>query len=323
MYWCLPLFGCNYVSYRLACKSGPHLLSPSSLSSLPGFCCCPCGARDSRRLPAKPQCPLSRSGPLGPPTVVGFCDVNAHHAQASPLLLPGAHPEQLGSLLSDKHKLLLFLVPTGVPVRSGDATFPKAMDNVTVRQGESATLRSGKSAFGGAARLLPAPSWPPCFLLLAAPHLQRHLLSGARKGCVFLQTPPPCPLCVDGAVRSWPQAQCGLALDPEEKLLVGPGSVAADAWRSAGGGSRPCRTAALVPETLSRQPSLLPSPLPLALQEGMGGSTPSSPLDGPCPRIVASRASLDTLCRVVLRGGGLAGLQSPAVVCRSPASSLG
>ncbi|CAK7317898.1 hypothetical protein VULLAG_LOCUS20768 [Vulpes lagopus] len=37
---------------------------------------------------------------------------------------------------------LLFLVPTGVPVRSGDATFPKAMDNVTVRQGESATLRS-------------------------------------------------------------------------------------------------------------------------------------------------------------------------------------
>ncbi|NXD99073.1 NTRI protein, partial [Chaetorhynchus papuensis] len=35
---------------------------------------------------------------------------------------------------------LLFLVPAGVPVRSGDATFPKAMDNVTVRQGESATL---------------------------------------------------------------------------------------------------------------------------------------------------------------------------------------
>ncbi|KAL6030810.1 hypothetical protein STEG23_010794 [Scotinomys teguina] len=31
---------------------------------------------------------------------------------------------------------------TGVPVRSGDATFPKAMDNVTVRQGESATLRT-------------------------------------------------------------------------------------------------------------------------------------------------------------------------------------
>ncbi|XP_059575452.1 neurotrimin isoform X6 [Alligator mississippiensis] len=29
----------------------------------------------------------------------------------------------------------------GVPVRSGDAAFPKAMDNVTVRQGESATLR--------------------------------------------------------------------------------------------------------------------------------------------------------------------------------------
>ncbi|KAJ6656082.1 hypothetical protein lerEdw1_004488 [Lerista edwardsae] len=35
---------------------------------------------------------------------------------------------------------LLFLVPAGVPVRSGEATFPKAMDNVTVRQGESATL---------------------------------------------------------------------------------------------------------------------------------------------------------------------------------------
>ncbi|XP_060107085.1 opioid-binding protein/cell adhesion molecule isoform X2 [Heteronotia binoei] len=37
---------------------------------------------------------------------------------------------------------LLFLVPAGVPVRSGgEATFPKAMDNVTVRQGESAILR--------------------------------------------------------------------------------------------------------------------------------------------------------------------------------------
>ncbi|XP_021381477.1 opioid-binding protein/cell adhesion molecule homolog isoform X3 [Lonchura striata] len=34
----------------------------------------------------------------------------------------------------------LLFIP-GVPVRSGDATFPKAMDNVTVRQGESATLR--------------------------------------------------------------------------------------------------------------------------------------------------------------------------------------
>ncbi|XP_050766812.1 protein CEPU-1-like [Gymnogyps californianus] len=33
------------------------------------------------------------------------------------------------------------LLSQGVPVRSGDATFPKAMDNVTVRQGESATLR--------------------------------------------------------------------------------------------------------------------------------------------------------------------------------------
>ncbi|PIO16672.1 hypothetical protein AB205_0124570, partial [Aquarana catesbeiana] len=29
----------------------------------------------------------------------------------------------------------------GVPVRSGDAGFSKAMDNVTVRQGESAILR--------------------------------------------------------------------------------------------------------------------------------------------------------------------------------------
>ncbi|KAM4652782.1 neurotrimin [Discoglossus pictus] len=36
---------------------------------------------------------------------------------------------------------LLFLLPAGVPVRSGDAGFPKAMDNVTVRQGESAILR--------------------------------------------------------------------------------------------------------------------------------------------------------------------------------------
>ncbi|XP_014387347.1 PREDICTED: neurotrimin isoform X4 [Myotis brandtii] len=37
--------------------------------------------------------------------------------------------------------LILLTTPEGVPVRSGDATFPKAMDNVTVRQGESATLR--------------------------------------------------------------------------------------------------------------------------------------------------------------------------------------
>ncbi|CAH2320484.1 opioid-binding cell adhesion molecule homolog isoform X1 [Pelobates cultripes] len=36
---------------------------------------------------------------------------------------------------------LLFLVPAGVPVRSGDAGFSKAMDNVTVRQGHSAILR--------------------------------------------------------------------------------------------------------------------------------------------------------------------------------------
>ncbi|KAM7137961.1 protein CEPU-1 isoform 3-T3 [Macrochelys suwanniensis] len=37
--------------------------------------------------------------------------------------------------------LAAFFLLQGVPVRSGDATFPKAMDNVTVRQGESATLR--------------------------------------------------------------------------------------------------------------------------------------------------------------------------------------
>ncbi|XP_064424780.1 opioid-binding protein/cell adhesion molecule isoform X3 [Latimeria chalumnae] len=36
---------------------------------------------------------------------------------------------------------LLFLVPAGAPVRSGDSTSPKAMDNVTVRQGENAILR--------------------------------------------------------------------------------------------------------------------------------------------------------------------------------------
>ncbi|KQK83214.1 hypothetical protein AAES_65264 [Amazona aestiva] len=35
---------------------------------------------------------------------------------------------------------MLEVLGAGVPVRSGDATFPKAMDNVTVRQGESATL---------------------------------------------------------------------------------------------------------------------------------------------------------------------------------------
>uniref|UniRef100_A0A803TH79 Uncharacterized protein n=1 Tax=Anolis carolinensis TaxID=28377 RepID=A0A803TH79_ANOCA len=37
---------------------------------------------------------------------------------------------------------LLFLVPAGAPARGGgEAAFPKAMDNVTVREGESATLR--------------------------------------------------------------------------------------------------------------------------------------------------------------------------------------
>ncbi|XP_067827140.1 opioid-binding protein/cell adhesion molecule isoform X2 [Heptranchias perlo] len=36
---------------------------------------------------------------------------------------------------------LLFLVPAGEPVRSSDSNFPKAMDNVTVRQGENAVLR--------------------------------------------------------------------------------------------------------------------------------------------------------------------------------------
>ncbi|XP_069080558.1 neurotrimin-like isoform X1 [Pleurodeles waltl] len=36
---------------------------------------------------------------------------------------------------------LLFLVPAGVPVRSRDATFPKALENLTVRQGENADLR--------------------------------------------------------------------------------------------------------------------------------------------------------------------------------------
>ncbi|XP_075046701.1 opioid-binding protein/cell adhesion molecule homolog isoform X2 [Mixophyes fleayi] len=37
--------------------------------------------------------------------------------------------------------LTLLLSMTGVPVRSGDPGFPKAMDNVTVRQGDSAILR--------------------------------------------------------------------------------------------------------------------------------------------------------------------------------------
>ncbi|XP_066564004.1 opioid-binding protein/cell adhesion molecule isoform X2 [Amia ocellicauda] len=36
---------------------------------------------------------------------------------------------------------LLFVVPAGVPARSGEASFSKPMDNVTVRQGESAVLR--------------------------------------------------------------------------------------------------------------------------------------------------------------------------------------
>ncbi|XP_056400329.1 opioid-binding protein/cell adhesion molecule isoform X5 [Hyla sarda] len=37
--------------------------------------------------------------------------------------------------------LSVLLSTAGVPVRSGDASFPKAMDNVTVRQGDSAILR--------------------------------------------------------------------------------------------------------------------------------------------------------------------------------------
>ncbi|KAJ6650761.1 hypothetical protein lerEdw1_004059 [Lerista edwardsae] len=49
---------------------------------------------------------------------------------------------------------LLFLVPAGVPVRSGEATFPKAMDNVTVKQGESATLRAER----GRSRVLASSS---------------------------------------------------------------------------------------------------------------------------------------------------------------------
>ncbi|XP_072342805.1 opioid-binding protein/cell adhesion molecule-like isoform X2 [Scyliorhinus torazame] len=36
---------------------------------------------------------------------------------------------------------LLFLVPAGEPVGRGETNFPKAMDNVTVRQGENAVLR--------------------------------------------------------------------------------------------------------------------------------------------------------------------------------------
>ncbi|KAK6469179.1 opioid-binding protein/cell adhesion molecule-like isoform X1 [Huso huso] len=36
---------------------------------------------------------------------------------------------------------LLFLVPAGLPVRSGDSPFSKVMDNVTVRQGDNAVLR--------------------------------------------------------------------------------------------------------------------------------------------------------------------------------------
>ncbi|KAG7471320.1 hypothetical protein MATL_G00123350 [Megalops atlanticus] len=36
---------------------------------------------------------------------------------------------------------LLFLIPAGVPARSGESSFSKPMDNVTVRQGESAVLK--------------------------------------------------------------------------------------------------------------------------------------------------------------------------------------
>ncbi|XP_054853720.1 protein CEPU-1-like isoform X2 [Eublepharis macularius] len=51
-----------------------------------------------------------------------------------PLLIQAASADRTGSAGAVQ-------LEAGVPVRSGDATFPKAMDNVTVRQGESAILR--------------------------------------------------------------------------------------------------------------------------------------------------------------------------------------
>ncbi|CAM9825170.1 unnamed protein product [Bubo scandiacus] len=56
------------------------------------------------------------------------------------LLVPCKGRNPVDSWAGGGHCLQNLLI-TGVPVRSGDATFPKAMDNVTVRQGESATLR--------------------------------------------------------------------------------------------------------------------------------------------------------------------------------------
>ncbi|ELK29503.1 Opioid-binding protein/cell adhesion molecule [Myotis davidii] len=64
---------------------------------------------------------------------------------------------------------LLFLVPTGVPVRSGDATFPKAMDNVTVRQGESATLSCLVMALPRAIAVQVVPLWEVALLCEIAP----------------------------------------------------------------------------------------------------------------------------------------------------------
>uniref|UniRef100_A0A8C2T4K0 Neurotrimin n=1 Tax=Coturnix japonica TaxID=93934 RepID=A0A8C2T4K0_COTJA len=59
----------------------------------------------------------------------------ARQAQCSQAAFPGA------LLISVELHIARLRARPGVPVRSGDATFPKAMDNVTVRQGESATLR--------------------------------------------------------------------------------------------------------------------------------------------------------------------------------------
>ncbi|XP_042687949.1 protein CEPU-1 isoform X1 [Centrocercus urophasianus] len=59
----------------------------------------------------------------------------ARQAQCSQAAFPGA------LLISVELRIARLRARPGVPVRSGDATFPKAMDNVTVRQGESATLR--------------------------------------------------------------------------------------------------------------------------------------------------------------------------------------
>ncbi|XP_069805019.1 opioid-binding protein/cell adhesion molecule homolog isoform X1 [Dendropsophus ebraccatus] len=55
--------------------------------------------------------------------------------RGAPAVLPRALCCLLGPALS------VLLSTAGVPVRSGDPGFPKAMDNVTVRQGDSAILR--------------------------------------------------------------------------------------------------------------------------------------------------------------------------------------